>query len=342
MPLLDVDIAKLRAKNEYRFSKVRGEAMLSLRIPGGVMPAHLLDIARDVAQKYGNGTIHLTTRQKLAIPGIRYENVDKANKMIAPFIQEMTIDTCGIEQDSEAGYATLGGRNTVACQGNRICVKGNVDTTGLAQRLEKLIYPQAYHIKIVIAGCPQDCAKANVADIGIFGVADMEYDRNRCIACEKCVELCQQHAVNCLHMDQFKVVKESTKCIGCGECATVCPTLAWHRSPKKLYMVKLGGRTSKMTPRIGKIFLNWVTEDVLVGVIKNIWKFSEYVLDGSPRYLHMGHLIDKSGYHEFKKWALKDLELNPEAMLADRMYWLENEYAANMHVKSAGLIASGH
>ena len=335
MPL-DVDIVKLRAKNEYRFTKTRGEGMLSLRIPGGIMPAHLLDIARDVAQKYGNGTIHLTTRQKLAIPGIHYNDVDKANAMIAPFIKEMTVDLCGVEQDDiEAGYKSIGGRNIVACMGNRICVKGNIDTTGLAQRLEKLIYPQAYHLKTVIAGCPQDCAKANVADIGIFGVAEMIYDRNRCIGCAKCVELCSHHAVNCLHMDQGKVAKEITKCIGCGECATVCPTLAWHRDPKQLYMVKLGGRTSKMTPRIGKIFLNWVTEDVIVGVINNIWKFSAHMLDGSPKYLHMGHLIDKAGYKKFREWALKDIDLNPEAMVADRMYWLENEYAANMHIKKA-------
>ncbi|WP_252176721.1 sulfite reductase subunit C [Endozoicomonas sp. 4G] len=339
MPL-DIDIVKARANNEYRFSKVRGEAMLSLRTIGGTIPAHLLDVARDVAMKYGNGVIRLTTRQKLAMPGIRYEDMDKVNKMIAPFIKEMTIDICGIDQDPEEGYKTIGGRNIVTCQGNRICQKGNVDTTGMARRLEKLIYPSEYHLKTTIAGCPQDCAKANLADIGIFGIAEMIYDRDRCIGCGKCAELCDHHAAQCLHMDQGKVRKEKTKCIGCGECALVCPTLAWRRNPKKFYMVKLGGRTSKVTPRIGKIFLNWVTEDVIAAVIQNIWKFSAEVLDGSPKYLHMGHLIDMAGYKKFKEWALKDVELNPEAKVADRIYWLENEYVANMHVKSPN--AGGH
>ena len=343
MPLpLDVDIIKTRAVMDYRLSKVRGECMLSLRTAGGTIPAHLLDVARDVATKYGNGVIRLTTRQKLAMPGIRYEDIDAVNKMIAPFIKEMTIDTCGIDQDPEEGYKTLGGRNIVACQGNRICVKANVDTTGLARRLEKLIYPQAYHIKVTIAGCPQDCAKANLADVGIFGIADMIYDRDRCIGCYKCAELCEQRAAQCLHPDgQGKIAKELSKCIGCGECALVCPTLAWRRDPKKLYMVKIGGRTSKVTPRIGKVFLNWVTEEVIVEVIRNIRKFSAHMLDGAPKYLHMGHLIDQAGYKKFKEWALKDIELNPEARVADRMYWLENEYVANMHVKSPGA-ASTH
>ena len=332
MPL-DIDIIKTRANMDYRLSKVRGECMLSLRTVGGTIPAHLLDVARDVAQKYGNGTVRLTTRQKLAMPGIRYEDIPAVNKMIAPFIKEMTIDTCGIEQDPEEGYKSIGGRNIVTCQGNRICVKANCDTTGIARRLEKLIYPSKYHLKVVIAGCPQDCAKANLGDIGIFGIAQMEYDRDRCIGCNKCAELCDQHAAQCLHPSQGKILKEETKCIGCGECALVCPTLAWHRNPKKLYMVKLGGRTSKVTPRIGKMFLNWVTEDVIAQVIENIWKFSAHMLDGSPKYLHMGHLIDVAGYHKFKEWVLKDVELNPEAKVADRMYWLENEYVANMHVK---------
>ncbi|EPE8020118.1 hypothetical protein ACSN4Y_002308, partial [Salmonella enterica subsp. enterica serovar Montevideo] len=42
---IDIDIIKARAKNEYRLSKVRGEAMISVRIPGGILPAHLLTVA---------------------------------------------------------------------------------------------------------------------------------------------------------------------------------------------------------------------------------------------------------------------------------------------------------
>ena len=79
---MDIDIIKARANNEYRLSKVRGEAMISVRIPGGILPAHLLTVARDIAETYGNGQIHLTTRQKLAMPGIRYEDMDKVNGIL--------------------------------------------------------------------------------------------------------------------------------------------------------------------------------------------------------------------------------------------------------------------
>ena len=59
MMSVDIDIIKARANNEYRLSKVRGEAMISVRIPGGILPAHLLTVAREIAETWGNGQIHL-------------------------------------------------------------------------------------------------------------------------------------------------------------------------------------------------------------------------------------------------------------------------------------------
>ncbi|CNI21951.1 MULTISPECIES: sulfite reductase subunit C [Yersinia] len=334
---LDIDIIKARANNEYRLSKVRGEAMISVRIPGGIMPAHLLAVAQQIAEQYGNGLIHLTTRQKLAMPGIKYRDMDKVNAALEPFIKEIEVETCSIEiADTKVGYQSIGGRNIVACQGNTICQKGNIDCTGLAQRMEKHLYPNPYHLKMVIAGCPNDCAKANMADFGIFGIAKIHFKAERCIGCGACIKACSHHAVDCLTIKHGKAVKEKSKCIGCGECVLACPTLAWQRDPQQLYMVKLGGRTSKKTPRTGKQFLNWVTEDVLHAVIKNLFEFEAEMLGGKPIYLHMGHLIDRAGYHKFKERVLCGVTLNPEAMVAERIFWAEDQYVANMHVKAIG------
>uniref|UniRef100_UPI0009B18680 sulfite reductase subunit C n=1 Tax=Salmonella enterica TaxID=28901 RepID=UPI0009B18680 len=213
---IDIDIIKARAKNEYRLSKVRGEAMISVRIPGGILPAHLLTVARDIAETWGNGQIHLTTRQKLAMPGIRYEDIDNVNAALEPFLREIEIELCDVQvEDTKAGYLAIGGRNIVACQGNRICQKANTDTTGLSRRLEKLVYPSPYHLKTVIVGCPNDCAKASMADLGIIGVAKMRFTADRCIGCGACVKACSHHAVGCLALKNGKAVKEESACIGC-------------------------------------------------------------------------------------------------------------------------------
>lgn len=331
---LDIDIIKMRAHGEYRLSKVRGECMISVRVPGGILPASLLSVAQHIAEEYGNGLIHITPRQKLAMPGIKYEDIPLVNKALKPFIQTIEVDTCGVDvADPEAGYLSIGGRNIVACQGSRICQKANTDTTGLAQHLESHVYPSDYHLKVVIAGCPNDCVKANMADFGIMGVAKIHFTSERCIGCGACVSACAHHAVNCLSLIDGKASKETSRCIGCGECVLACPTLAWQRDPQQLYMVKLGGRTSKKTPRLGKQFLNWVTEDVLKQVIDNLFEFEKEMLAGTPRYLHMGHLIDQGGYLRFKERVLQGVKLNPEAKVAEYMYWAEDEYVANSHVK---------
>lgn len=111
---IDIDIIKARAKNEYRLSKVRGEAMISVRIPGGILPAHLLTVARDIAETWGNGQIHLTTRQKLAMPGIRYEDIDNVNAALEPFLREIEIELCdgyqsGLSRYWRAKYCRLSG-----------------------------------------------------------------------------------------------------------------------------------------------------------------------------------------------------------------------------------------
>ena len=81
------------------------------------------------------------------------------------------------------------------------------------------------------------------------------------------------------------------------------------------------------------MFLNWVTEEVVIGVIKNWESFSADVLEHKPVYLHGGHLIDKAGYNKFKEMILKGIELNPEAMVAQRIFWVENEYRSNINVR---------
>lgn len=47
--------------------------------------------------------------------------------------------------------------------------------------------PSHYHIKLSIAGCPNDCAKAHFQNFGIIGQARMIYHPERCIGCGECV-----------------------------------------------------------------------------------------------------------------------------------------------------------
>ena len=163
----------------------------------------------------------------------------------------------------------------------------------------------------------------------------MTYPPERCIACGACVRACQHGATRVLSANPAigKVEKDPCCCVGCGECVRVCPTSAWTRQETKFYRVILGGRTGRQTPRTGKMFLNWATEDVILGVLKNWQKFSAWVMDYKPEYLHGGHLIDRAGYKKFKEIILDGVELNPECLVAEDVFWHETEYRSNFNVK---------
>ncbi|PRX28964.1 anaerobic sulfite reductase subunit C [Orenia metallireducens] len=329
----DINIGKLQ-RNCFRQSKVPGEFMLQMRVPGAVIDAKHLSLVQHVAETWGNGKFHIGTRQTFSLPGIKYENIDAVNEYIKSYIEAIEVELCDVEMDdTDKGYPTIGARNTTACIGNQHCIKGNFDTTSLARKLEKLIFPSNYHIKMSVAGCPNDCSKAHFTDFGIIGIAKMEYDYGRCIGCGKCIDACQGHATRVLSKSQGKIIKDTCCCAGCGECATVCPTGAWTRNATKFYRVIIGGRAGKQYPRMGKMFLNWVTEDVIMGIIGNWQDFSAEILEHKPIYLHGGHLIDRAGYDRFKEMILEGVELNPESEVAERIYWAETEYRANIHVK---------
>ncbi|MXE85875.1 sulfite reductase subunit C, partial [Escherichia coli] len=47
-------------------------------------------------------------------------------------------------------------------------------------------------------------------------------------------------------------------------------------------------------------------------------------------------LSDKAGYLGFRERVLRDVKLNPEAMVAERVYWAEDESIARIHLRPAG------
>lgn len=340
----DIDIKKLRL-NCYRQSKESGKFMLQMRVPGGFIDAKYLGIVQHIAQTYGDGNFHFGTRQTFNITGIPYDNIQKVNKYIESYIKEVETELCNVNMNTIAGdethwephsgYPTIGARNITACIGNYHCICGNINTFELARKIESIIFPSHYHIKINISGCPNDCNKAHMCDFGIIGTAKMEYHPQRCIACKACVKACEKGATRVLSLNEnlSRVEKDTCCCVGCAECARVCPTSAWTRKETPFYRVIIGGRTGRQTPRAGKMFLNWATEDVILNALKNWQKFSAYVMNNIPEYLHGGHLIDRAGYKKFKEIILDGVKLNPECLVAENVFWNETEYRSNFNAK---------
>jgi anaerobic sulfite reductase subunit C len=311
----DVD-TKVLTKNAYRITSKRGKTCVRIRVPGGHIAAHHLTTVQEVADRFGNGQVHLTTRQGFEIPGIPFERVEEVNRAIQPLLENLKA-TIGVALDAvDKGYPAAGTRNVSACIGNRVCPFGNFDTTGLAERIEKAVFPNNHHVKIAVTGCPNDCIKAHTQDYGIIGQAGVEIDPERCIGCEACEENCRKRVTTAIEMKNHRAVRDELRCIGCGECVLKCPTGAWTRNPEKFYRLVILGRTGKKNPRLAGTFLEWADEESILQIIRNTYAFVDKHIDRSLPKEHLGYIVDRVGFPEFKRMVLDGVQLGPKARVA--------------------------
>lgn len=315
---MDINTKKLK-KNAFRVTKERGKTAIRIRVPGGHMEAKYFPVLQEVAEKYGNGSVHITIRQGFEIPGIDMKYMKEINELIQPVIEGLEIN----QVDPETGYSASGTRNVSACVGNRVCPFANYDTSEFALKIEKAIFPNDRHVKIALTGCPNDCIKARMQDFGIIGMTEPQYDPYRCIGCQACVKNCKKRSTGALSFENYKVVRDHERCIGCGECVNKCPTGAWTRSEQKYYKLVIMGRTGKKNPRLAQDFITWIDEESIIKIILNTYDYIEEYIDKEAPLgkEHIGYIVDRSGYQEFKKWALKDVKLPELAVVAPTINW---------------------
>lgn len=328
--MMDVNMKKLK-KNAFRYSKVRGETASRIRIPGGVINAKSMAKIAEIADTYGNGTIFVTNRQGVELPGIKMEDMPAVNLAL-----QSIIDDSGVNQEErDQGYPAAGTRNVVACPGARLCPFGCYDTTAFARKMDKAIFPNNLHVKVAFTGCSNDCGKVRMNDFGIIGMTEPQYDKDRCVGCEQCVKYCQKRSVGALSMVNGKVVRDEALCIGCGVCVTYCPTRAWTRSKEHYFRLVLLGRTGKQNPRLAEDFIKWADEESILKIVKNAYAYVEEYIDSNAieGKEHIGYIVDRTGFDEFVRWVMEGVELPEKAEVATRIYWGGKRYDRSNNLK---------
>jgi len=227
------------------------------------------------------------------------------------------------QTDPGCGYSAAGTRNVISCIGSRVCPYACYDTTAFARRIEKAIFPNDLHFKVALTGCPNDCAKVRMHDFGIIGMTEPQFEPERCVSCGACIKKCAAKSVTALKAVNFRPQRNEAKCIGCGECVLACPDFAWTRSAEKYYRLTLFGRSGKKNPRMGVDFIKWADEDSIVKIILNTYDYvKEYIDPNAPGGKeHIGYIVDRTGFEEYKKWALKDVKLPEKAEVFTPVYW---------------------
>ena len=219
-----IDNAALK-KGGFMAQRQKGKYALRLRVVGGHLSADQLRCVADVAERYGNGTIHNTSRQSIEIPFIDVADAEEVrDALVAGGVQP---GCCGARV-----------RTVTACQGNRVCPSASIDTYAVACELDERYFGRDLpgKFKFGVTGCQNNCLKAEENDLGIKGGARVAWRPEACIHCGICAKTCSFGAIT---DDGASIVVDYDRCASCGKCAQKCPVDAWET--KTVYNLFFGG-----------------------------------------------------------------------------------------------------
>ena len=225
----------------------------------------------DAADRFGSGEVAMTTRQTVEIQGVKYENIDA----LIAFLGERGLATGGTGPKV---------RPVVSCKGTT-CVFGLIDTFSLSLAIHERFYV-GYHdvvlphkFKIAVGGCPNNCVKPELNDIGIIGQRIVTPAYDACRSCKKCLvaEKCPMKAVTA---ENGELHKNEAVCNDCGRCYQTCP-FGVFENDKVGYRIYIGGRWGKKTAKAQPLsYLFESEEEVLDTVERAILLFRDKGVKG--------------------------------------------------------------
>ena len=189
----------------------------------------------EAADRFGSSEVAMTSRMTVEIQGVSYDNIPA----LIEFLKENGLETGGTGPKV---------RPVVSCKGTT-CTFGLIDTFGLSRQIHDRFYV-GYHdvilphkFKIAVGGCPNNCVKPDLNDIGIIGQRKIAPELEKCRGCKKCVieEKCPMKAASVV---DGKIFKDPAVCNRCGRCFEKCPFGVFDSSTVG-YKICIGGRWGK-------------------------------------------------------------------------------------------------
>lgn len=282
--------------------KVKGEGFLSnsdgehfsarIITENGVLTSIQVKSLYEAAEKYGNGQIAFTSRLTLELPGIKFEDIENVKEYVAK--DGMAIGGTGSKV-----------RPVVACKGT-VCANGLFDTQALGTEIHKRFYEGYRQItlphkfKIAVGGCPNNCVKPDLNDLGIVGQLVPNYDMNKCKGCKKCsiAEVCPMKAAE---IENGKLIIDESLCNNCGMCVGKCifDTIPDGELGYKVY---IGGRWGKKI-RIGSLINKLFTKEEALDVVEKAILLFKHKGETGERF---ATTVDRLGLAKVEKMLISD------------------------------------
>ncbi len=258
------------------------------RMPAGVLSCEKMRGLAEIAEKYGTGEVHLTTRQTVEIPHVDQRVIEEISKDL-----EENGTPIGSERDEIV--------NIVACPGTERCKYANIDSIGLAKRLDSALFGKTMPVKlrISVSACPYACTSPILNEIGIVGRINPVRVPGLCTGCGTCVEYCSESAIV---LKNGACVINDDKCVQCGICIQSCP-YDIILSENLHYLITVGGRRGRH-PQLGRELVEVSSENEVVAVIEKL-VYWIYRRAWSGRLL--SDQLDDLHFEKFKKEILEGI-----------------------------------
>ena len=259
----------------------------------GKVTAEESAVIAEAAKRFGSGEITMTSRLTLEIQGVPFDNIEPLRDFLA-------------QHGLETGGTGSKVRPVVSCKGTT-CQYGLIDTFDLSREIHERFYKGysgvklPHKFKIAVGGCPNNCVKPDLNDLGIIGQRVPEVDLDKCRGCKIC-QIERACPIKAVSMKDGKVVVDAGQCNHCGRCLGKCPFKAFEKYTGG-YRVYIGGRWGKKVARgipLEKVFTD--REEVLSVVEKAILLFREQGLTGE----RFADTVARLGFENVQAQLLSD------------------------------------
>ena len=148
------------------FEQQDGSSYVGFAPKAGRIPGHQLRKVADLADRFGDGRIRTTTQQKMVILGV--EPRETADLVAALEDEDLSVRPSPFR------------KGLMACTGIEFCKLALGETKGramwIANELEERLPDFDEDVRIHVNGCPNSCARFQVADIGLMGAVQQRPD----------------------------------------------------------------------------------------------------------------------------------------------------------------------
>ena len=259
----------------------------------GKITADEMRAITEAAERFGNGQVAMTTRLTIEIQHIPFDNIEPLREFLA-------------QRGIETGGTGSKVRPVVSCKGTT-CQYGLIDTFALSEEIHERFYhgyrevKLPHKFKIAVGGCPNNCVKPDLNDLGVIGQKVPIIDLDKCRGCKVC-QVIKSCPINVPKLVEGKVVIDDSECNHCGRCVGKCPFKALEGYTSG-YRVYIGGRWGKKVAKgkyLEKVFTD--KDEVLSVIEKAILLFREQGLTGE----RFADTVDRLGFENVQQQLLSD------------------------------------